>query len=984
MDSSIKSITIVSVNINTISNANKIEALRSFLRRVAGDIVFVQEVYDDKMQLPGYNIETNVDHTKRGTAIALKDNIQYSHVERSLDSRLICVRLDNNTSLCNIYAPSGSQARAGRESLFNGTMAYYLRNAPGPVILAGDFNCVLKAKDSTSGGNICLPLQSAVDNLGLCDSWEHLRGNEVEFSHITRGSGSRIDRCYISKPVKGQLRDTNLHVLSFSDHKALTVRLALPEMPDTPRNGYWQLRPHVLTAENIETFRVKWSYWTRQKKYHKSWMDWWINFAKPRIKSFFRWKTNQKYGLFHSLHNILYTQLKNTYEHYLVEDNELTNINRIKSEMLRLQRRFSEEFRRINETRVGGEKVSMFQIGEQRQRRNVIQKLKCDNGEEILEPKAVINHIQAFYRKLYSAEAICRIVIPQVARAGKKSSPRKSPGPDGLPIEFYLKTLHVIWRELVLILNERNVPRKLCGRSSSSGGGKRGGMHHVILPPNLPPSPLNTDYKLLSRVLKHRIQGIVDKWHVISPSQKCCNKPGNIFQAVLSVKEKIIDLRRKKRCGKLVSFDLSQAFDRVNREFLAETMKALGFNAELTQLIKTIGQRSNSRVLVNGVLSQPFAIQRSVRQGDPLSMHLFVIYLHPPIKKLEGICSDQDDLVNAYADDISVVSTSSVTIQQVRSAFEASEHAQELHSTGHRSQLGHCHSELPPYDVTTSYSRPEPTAEGGAAEHVPATEAMVCCVGMQRLSKRHSKGHQHHWSGTLEWVWRNSRATAATCATTPQRRSESACASDQYSGFVNESVRERAEVPSNRTSTHSYRRHTHTACLAYVPQALRIAPTTRSLRKVMVNVLSKARIQMTTRGVSNWRKVWKNIHNSDLTSEQRSALYMLANGKVSHGELLVKIGRVSSAACVWCNCPESIEHKFALCPRVKDAWELVQEKMRTLAGYTFSFHCLRFPELVNVSAAKRTAVLRLCANYVLFIMSKDDSVIDVDLLICSL
>lgn len=144
-------------------------------------------------------------------------------------------------------------------------MAYYLRNATGPVVLAGEFNCALKSKDTTSGGNICYPLQNAVDNLGLYDSWEHLRGNGVELLYVTRDSGSRIDRYHVSKTMKGQLRETNMHVVSFSGHKALTVRLALPEMPDTRRTGYWQFRPHVLTAENIEVFRGKRNYWTRQK-----------------------------------------------------------------------------------------------------------------------------------------------------------------------------------------------------------------------------------------------------------------------------------------------------------------------------------------------------------------------------------------------------------------------------------------------------------------------------------------------------------------------------------------------------------------------------------------------------------------------------------------------------------------------------------------------------------------------------------------------
>ena len=238
---------IATININTISSATKLEALKTFIRTMDLDVTFLQEVYHTDLALPGYNVLSNVDASRRGTTIALRDHLKFSHVERSLDSRLICIRLENIATLCNVYAPSGSQRRAEREEFFNRTVAFYLRNACPHVIFAGDFNCVLKSKDVTGGGNFSLAQQKAVNSMGMSDSWEALRGNSVEFSYITSGSGSRIDRCYVSSSLVTQLRTTDMHVLSFSDHKALTVRLCLPTPANRlTYNGYWQLRPHVL------------------------------------------------------------------------------------------------------------------------------------------------------------------------------------------------------------------------------------------------------------------------------------------------------------------------------------------------------------------------------------------------------------------------------------------------------------------------------------------------------------------------------------------------------------------------------------------------------------------------------------------------------------------------------------------------------------------------------------------------------------------
>ena len=118
---------IASININTITNTTKLNALRTFLRTLDIDIAFLQEVENEQLLLPGYLVVSNVDHSRRGTAIALKEHIRFSNVEKSLDGRLIALRVQN-TTLCNIYAPSGTALRSERERFFSTTLAYYLRH----------------------------------------------------------------------------------------------------------------------------------------------------------------------------------------------------------------------------------------------------------------------------------------------------------------------------------------------------------------------------------------------------------------------------------------------------------------------------------------------------------------------------------------------------------------------------------------------------------------------------------------------------------------------------------------------------------------------------------------------------------------------------------------------------------------------------------------------------------------------------------------
>ena len=199
---------IATININNITNTTKIDALRTFIRTLELDIVFIQEIENEQLSLPGFNVICNVDQMRRGTAIALKDYIQFSHVEKSLDGRLIALRIQN-TTLCNIYAPSGSALRAERERFFNGTLAFYLRYNTPHIILAGDFNCVLRVSDST-GANSSPALQASVQQLQLHDLWLKLYPAIPAPTYVTHNAASRLDRIYISTGLCEHLFSTYL------------------------------------------------------------------------------------------------------------------------------------------------------------------------------------------------------------------------------------------------------------------------------------------------------------------------------------------------------------------------------------------------------------------------------------------------------------------------------------------------------------------------------------------------------------------------------------------------------------------------------------------------------------------------------------------------------------------------------------------------------------------------------------------------------
>lgn len=1040
------SINIGTININTITNPTKLNALRTFIRTVDLDIIFLQEVENEQLTLPGYNVVCNVDHARRGTAIALKEHIRYSHIEKSLDGRLVALRVQN-TTLCNVYAPSGSALRAERERFYSNTIAYYLRHRTDHVILGGDFNCVIRQCDAT-GSNSSPALQFAVQQLRLIDVWQQLRSRDMGYTYITHNSSSRLDRFYVSAGLREQLRATADHVCCFSDHKAVTARLCLPLPDRAPGRGYWSLRPHLLTTENIEELQISWQYWTRQRRNYPSWMDWWLFCAKPKIKSFFRWKSKLAFDAFHREYQRLYEMLRQAYDGYHNNRDMLITINRIKAELLSHQRRFSEMFTRINETLVAGEPLSTFQLGERTRRRTTIEQLRDAHGDVIDDSVEIRNHMVEYFANLYARENVeggepertfqCERVIPEqdpvneacmddittadILSAIRTSASKKSPGPDGLPKEFYLRTFDVIHRELNLVMNEAlrsDFPSQFVDGVivlvKKRDAGETARSYRPI-------SLVNFDYKILSRILKRRIENVLRTHRVLTGSQKCSNAGKNIFQATLAVKDRIAQLRATGRTAKLVGFDLDHAFDRVDHRFLFNTMRALGFDVEMVNLLSRIAASSSSRLLINGFLSQAFPIERSVRQGDPLSMHLFVLYLHPLLLRLEQVCGG--DLIVAYADDISAIISTVDQLNTMRDLFKrfgrvAGARLNERKTTA--IDVGIINEPL-----TVPWLRTENAIRILGIVFTNSIVEMVninwntLVTNFSRQVWLHSQRslslHQKvvllntFLSSKMWYIAAHLTPTSAHIAkvTATMRRfifrgapatvpMEQLARSKENGGLklhlprmkcpalmINRHLHEIESIPHynsflNSANPPNANSLSDLPCLklilrnyADLPFQIRLHPSADLIHRFFVERTDRPKVE-TQHPNLNWPRIWRNISTWELTPSLRSLLYMWVNQKLRHRQLLFKMRRSDGEQCMNCGAPvETIQHKFFDCPRVNDAFLLLQRKLiATTGGRRIDRADLQRPSLNHIGTRVKTIILKYLACYISFIDSNN-------------
>ena len=129
----------------------------------------------------------------------------------------------------------------------------------------------------------------------------------------------------------------------------------------------------------------------------------------------------------------------------------------------------------------------------------------------------------------------------------------------------------------------------------------------------------------------------------------------------------------------LISLDQSKAFDRVDHRFLATVLETAGFKPEFRRWISMMYYNPQAVVQVNGRRSRVFAVERSVRQGCPLSSLLYVLALEPLLRRLRDRTTNPalrgvlfagplTARVSAFADDITVFVSRCLDIKAVKKA----------------------------------------------------------------------------------------------------------------------------------------------------------------------------------------------------------------------------------------------------------------------------------------------------------------------------
>ncbi|XP_016206345.1 uncharacterized protein LOC107646692 [Arachis ipaensis] len=302
----------------------------------------------------------------------------------------------------------------------------------------------------------------------------------------------------------------------------------------------------------------------------------------------------------------------------------------------------------------------------QRRIRNRIDRVKDGTGRWIQGEANIMRLVERHYTELFVSEGernmeecvkdiprrvtremneelMANINEEEIKEAAFSMGGLKAPGPDGLNGLFFQQHWDILSKDICAlvkqIFEDGVIPEDL-------------GKTTVVLIPKVsrpeslnqlrPISCCNFVYKIVTRVLVGRLSKVLDL--IISPVQSAFVKGRLIQDNIVIMQEAFHKLNRKGNLGSqdlAIKLDMNKAYDRLEWSFLQRVMEEFGFSSEWVRLVMSCVKSATYRFKINGNLSTKIYPQRGLRQGDPLSLYLFILVAESFTVLMEKAMSDK-------------------------------------------------------------------------------------------------------------------------------------------------------------------------------------------------------------------------------------------------------------------------------------------------------------------------------------------------------
>ena len=666
-----ENIIISSINIRGLGRKDKRANIINWIHTNGFNVACFQETYitkeneliiskdfDEKGTL--YNCLSDSSHSKGVSIYISKDFPEFTLLNKHTtdNGRAILININLTKSnecytIVSIYAPNTITDRVNLFKRLKTWIKQYTLDENN-IIITGDFNCKLDLINNKDKSVKSLNLLLSYNEIK--DTYQYLNPNKYEPTYIhpyDSKRNSKIDYIFGSINLLKHIKFCKILCCPAPDHKAVCI--SFNKSNNEHGKGYWKLNNSILQEIDYQQF-IKHEIKSTINQYSKDTTKQELfEFIKLRVKetsiSYCICRNKCKKNKITYLEKCINDIDKN-------QDKNQCNDNRsnLKTELDELynENSFGIYIRSRAKWIEKGERSTSFflRLEKRHQSYNSIDKINDASGNVKTKQSEILEQCEKFYSTLYKStnpdpeniqKYLSESTIPKLSetekqkcegyitkeeceKAVKYMKENKSPGLDGLSIEFY-KTF---WNELSGILidsyneafetGELSDSRNLSVLSLIFKKGNRSELKNYR-----PISLSNVDYKILAFVLANRLQDVIGQ--IVSTDQTGYIKKRFIGTNIRKILDTIEYLETNNKSGILLQLDFEKAFDSVEWSFLINTLSHFNFGSNFINWIKILYKNPKAIIKNNGHLSNTITLKRGIRQGCPVSSLLFILVM---------------------------------------------------------------------------------------------------------------------------------------------------------------------------------------------------------------------------------------------------------------------------------------------------------------------------------------------------------------------
>lgn len=705
---------VVSFNVRGIASIVKRNTIFTYLKHNFKGIIFLQETHSCQKTQMVWKRETRNDweiHFSHGTsgskgvAILIPKTYQCKINTEIADPSgrflLLDVEIDETSFiLLNVYAPTKDKPHDQKTFLDN--IKTILRPyIDRKMVIAGDHNVCLNPKMDKKGGKgekeseYARELIQFMEENDLVDIWRVRHPDKKQYTRRQNCKAgivhSRLDSFLVSAHMAQDIEHTDIKPSIFSDHSLIQISI-ITSVASRHGKGFFKFNTSLLKDDQyVSKVKECIGEFVKENDTVQDKCLFW-DLLKCKIRGMTISHASHKARERRNHEMVLSKQIEHMENMASLSDNAFTEYQTLKKDYDDIQKEKANGVmvRSRADYVEFGEKNTKYFLGLEK-RNQKIKHIRClinDNQDLIYKPNDILGEQNLYYERLYTEtdpnrdgnnccsdflenpdipkltqnhKEACDMIITleECGLALKQLASNKSPGSDGFSPEFY----KFFWPDIRTHLFASYDYSFKSGKLSID---QRRGILSLIpkkdkdlryLKNWRPLSLLNTDYKILTKLLANRMQCALDK--IISHDQSGYIKGRYIGENVRLISD-IISFtdNDNKQPGIIALLDFEKAFDTISWQFLERTLTTFNFGEHFRKWIQILYNDISSCCLNNGHATSFFKITRGIRQGCPISALLFILVVETlackirSSKDIVGISVDEREIkISQLADD---------------------------------------------------------------------------------------------------------------------------------------------------------------------------------------------------------------------------------------------------------------------------------------------------------------------------------------------